>query len=306
MSEDHFSKQSLKLFGLKKNFDLLIKLKENKKFPKVLLLSGHKGQGKSTLINHFLNAIFDKKSYDFIKNKINPKSDYYLQTINNISPNTFYLSGKKFQNVKVDDIRVLKNNLLKTSFLKIERYIILDDVELFNQNSLNALLKVLEEPTQNNYFILINNKTKPLIETILSRAIEFKIFLQNNERIKIIESLISEHAIKVLLDYNFVDLQPGNFLIFNAICEKNKININSNVLVNIKILFNLYKKQKDTNLISFIFFLVDYHLYYPNKYNLQNIADINERKNFIIKNLNNFLNYNLNQNSVLNSISNKF
>ena len=31
---------------------------------------------------------------------------------------------------------------------------------------LNALLKIIEEPSKNNYFILINNKSKPLIETL--------------------------------------------------------------------------------------------------------------------------------------------
>ena len=59
-----------------------------------------------------------------------------------------------------------------------DRFIILDDIELFNLNSLNALLKIIEEPTQKNYFILINNKTRPLLETLKSRALEIKIFLK--------------------------------------------------------------------------------------------------------------------------------
>ena len=32
------------------------------------------------------------------------------------------------------------------------RFIIFDDVELFNNNSLNALLKIIEEPSKNNFF----------------------------------------------------------------------------------------------------------------------------------------------------------
>ena len=40
----------------------------------------------------------------------------------------------------------------------------MDDVEVFNNNSLNALLKLIEEPNKNNYFLLINNETQPLIE----------------------------------------------------------------------------------------------------------------------------------------------
>ena len=36
----------------------------------------------------------------------------------------------------------------------------MDDIEMFSTNSLNALLKLIEEPTKLNYFIFINNKKK--------------------------------------------------------------------------------------------------------------------------------------------------
>ena len=36
-----------------------------------------------------------------------------------------------------------------------DRFIVLDDIELFNVNSLNALLKIIEEPSKKNYFILL-------------------------------------------------------------------------------------------------------------------------------------------------------
>ena len=35
-----------------------------------------------------------------------------------------------------------------------DRFIVLDDIELFNQNSLNALLKIIEEPSNSNFFLL--------------------------------------------------------------------------------------------------------------------------------------------------------
>ena len=80
--------------------------------------------------------------------------------------------------------RNLKSNILKSSFINKDRFIILDDVELFNINSLNALLKIIEEPTNKNYFFLINNKTKPLLDTIKSRSIEIKIILNEKKRIR--------------------------------------------------------------------------------------------------------------------------
>ena len=45
---------SLQLFGLNQNFKFLSSLYLKNKLPKVLMLSGLKGTGKSTLINHLL------------------------------------------------------------------------------------------------------------------------------------------------------------------------------------------------------------------------------------------------------------
>ena len=63
------TKNSLELYGLDNYLDNLISLFEKKKFPKILLLTGAKGLGKNTLINHFLSYVFDKENYqigDFV------------------------------------------------------------------------------------------------------------------------------------------------------------------------------------------------------------------------------------------------
>ena len=64
------SKNSLNLYGLEKDFNFLSNLYSIKKLPKVLLLSGLKGSGKSTLINHFLFSIFDVANYNKYEFKI--------------------------------------------------------------------------------------------------------------------------------------------------------------------------------------------------------------------------------------------
>ena len=61
-------KLSSNLFGLQKQFEFLISLYKTKKFPKVLLLRGAKGIGKSTLVNHFLHYVYDEKNYDLTLN----------------------------------------------------------------------------------------------------------------------------------------------------------------------------------------------------------------------------------------------
>ena len=49
---------SIKLIGMDNYFDELIKLYNSKRMPKVLLISGQKGLGKFTLVNHLVNYIF--------------------------------------------------------------------------------------------------------------------------------------------------------------------------------------------------------------------------------------------------------
>ena len=55
----------------------------------------------------------------------------------------------------------------------------MDDIDSYNLNCLNALLKILEEPSENTYFFLINNKSKSIIQTIKSRCIEIKIHINS-------------------------------------------------------------------------------------------------------------------------------
>ena len=296
-------KNSLVLFGLGSKLDFLIKLYNLEKLPRVLMISGKKGVGKFTLVNHFLSYIYDKDNYDLKNKSINNKTQFYKQYLNNVFPNIIYLSGSNFKNIKIEDIRDLKSAILKTSISKKERFIILDDIEIFNINSLNALLKIIEEPSSNNYFVLINNKTKPLIETIYSRSLEIKVLLKNETRIKVIESLIKRNNLEVFIDFNSSNLTPGNFLSFNKIFEENKINVDEDFLKNLETLLNLYKKTKNINLINVILFLTDCYFYNLQEKKIDNIERVIENKSFVINNINKFILYNLNQNSLINAIN---
>ena len=54
-----------------------------------------------------------------------------------------------------------------------------------------------------------------------------------------------------------------------------------------------------------ILFLTDYHFYNLKEKKNDNIEKIIEDKSFVISNINKFIEYNLNQNSLINAISNK-
>ncbi len=298
-------KNSLNLFGLDNFLDFLVNLFETKKLPKVLLISGNKGIGKFTLVNHFMTYIYDKDNYDYNTKIINANSPFYKQYSKNLFQNIIYLSGAKYKSVKIEEIRDLKSSIQKTSIKNEKRFIILDDVELFNLNGLNALLKIIEEPLSNNYFILINNKTRPLIDTIFSRCLELKIILNNQKREEIIDALIKKNSLETKIKFNSYYLTPGNFLIFNKISTEYDINVDDDFLKNLNLLLSIYKKNKDKNFINMIFFIANVHFYNLQKDNINDLDIIIEKKLFVLKNIDMFIKNNLNQNSLYNAISNK-
>jgi DNA polymerase III subunit delta' len=299
------AKKSLKLFGLINDFNIFKSLYLKKRLPKVIMLSGKKGSGKSTLINHLMYYIFDNDNYDEKNHILDVQTHFHAQFCNNLFSNIIYLNGSNFNSTKVDDVRNLKKKIYQTSISHMPRFTIFDDVELFNNHSLNALLKIIEEPSKNNYFILINNKSKPLLETVKSRCLEFNIVLNEHNRLNIINSLVEKFNVNLLIDPKKSKLTPGTLIKFNLIFDENKIFLDQDYLKNLKNILNLYKKEKDIIYIDIIFFIT--HNYFNNLYieKLLTNEKIIEYKNFVFENINKFFLYNLNQNALLTSINNK-
>ena len=162
-----------KLIGHNSYLENFVSLYKYDKLPSKILISGKKGIGKSLLINNFLLKIF------------NSNNDQRLIT-NMTHPNILNIkktNDKK--NIEIDQIREVVKFTNQSSFNNKARFIIIDDAEFLNINSSNALLKNLEEPNENVFFILIFNSDMSLLDTIKSRCIEFKINI-SNENIELI------------------------------------------------------------------------------------------------------------------------
>ena len=298
-------KKSQNLYGLEKDFYFLTSLFSVKKFPKILMLSGVRGLGKSTLINHFLFSIFDEKNYNKKNYNLIKISSFYNQFQNNIFQNIIYLKGLDYKSLKVEDIRSLKAQILQTSIINGDRFIVLDDIELFNTNSLNALLKIIEEPSKKNYFILINNQTRSLIDTIKSRTLELKIILSEQQRLDTINKLIKLHDIEPVLSPEESKLSPGMFIKFNYIFKEHDISLSNDFIENLSLLLSLYKKNKNNLFIEIAFYVTDFYFKRFKNENILKNDNIYEKKSFVVNNLNKFLTFNLSQNSLINAINNK-
>ena len=297
---------SIQLYGLDLEFDNLSNLLLNQKLPKVILLTGEKGIGKFTLINHLIISYYDKENYNLSEKKILKKNKFFENLSKDLISNVIFLKSNDFKNINIEAVRELKKKLQKKPLYNDKRFVILDNVETFNTNSINALLKIIEEPNENDYFFLINNKTRPLIDTLKSRCLEFKIMLNYNQRSQIINLLMDIHNQDQIIDQDKIIISPGNFLKINITLRENNINIKENIFETFKTILDLYKKSKNLFFKDLLLFYSEYYLKIrKDSQNLTKIKFIEDRK-FLLNNINDFFVYNLSQGSLLKSIENRF
>ena len=264
--------ENTQLFGMDNFFNEIVKLYNEKKMPTTILLSGKKGLGKSTLAYHIINYVLSKNEefkYDAHKFIINKTNRSFKLLQNNSHPN-FYLidllNDKK--NIDVAQIREMITYTNKSTFKNKERFILIDNIENLNKNSVNALLKVVEEPNQDIFFILINNNEQNILPTLKSRCLQFKINLSFNESINISNQLLNKNVIDLINhDLIYYYITPGEIINLINFSKDKKINLKNYTLNNfLKSLIDnkYYKKNKFVKiiLINFIelFFLKEYKL----------------------------------------------
>ncbi len=243
----------LKLFGYKENFKHLTNLFNKEIFPSKIILSGPDGIGKSTFAYHFINFVLSSDEddpYDIKNNEIISKNKSFNLLNNNIHPNFFSVDlVEEKKNIEISQIRSMIEYSNKSSFNNKPRFILINNIELLNINSANALLKILEEPNENIFFILIHNNSKKIQDTINSRCINFKLNLNFNESNKISSTLINAE-IRNEFNEDFINNYntPGFYLKLLDFANLNKIDI------------------KNISLKEFLLFIIDNNLYKKNLY----------------------------------------
>lgn len=90
-------------------------------------------------------------------------------------------SKKPSCEISVDQIRALSGFTNLSSHQGGHRIVLVYPAESMNNNSANALLKTLEEPTEKLLFILVTHKPQQLLPTILSRCLSLNASTPNRE-----------------------------------------------------------------------------------------------------------------------------
>ena len=102
--------------------------------------------------------------------------------IDNFQHPDIEIINKNNENIKIDEVREIIYSSIESSFNSPKKIFILCGIENLRKESSNALLKILEEPPKNVYFILLS-RTLNIIPTIKSRTIKFHLSGMNNEEL---------------------------------------------------------------------------------------------------------------------------
>ena len=291
----------IKLYSHKEQFESLINLYSENKLPNKILFSGEKGIGKCTLAYHIVNYILslsEENPYDTKKLQINSKNKSFKLVQNKSNPNFILIdvSADK-KNINIDQIRNLILSLNKSSFNDKPRIVLIDNIELLNINSVNALLKILEEPNDNINFILINNNKK-ILPTLKSRCLNFKIQLNFNQSIDTINKILNNN-IYDLLNIDLINYYNTPGQLFNLINLQNQFDLNLKEMNLKDLIFFIIKNKhykKDFIINELIYSLIEFYL--RSKISVDDISLINI-KDYFLKKINDTKKFNLDEETLL-------
>jgi len=139
------------------------------RLPNAALLHGPRGIGKATLAFRLAREILAATG-DEDAHRVDE------QVIAGSHPNLFVLRRKPkdtrgfYTVIRVDDVREVKQRLRTTRGRAGFRLVVVDAIDDCNPSAANALLKILEEPPADTFFLLVSHRPGALLPTIRSRC----------------------------------------------------------------------------------------------------------------------------------------
>ena len=178
----------------------------------------------------------------------------------------------------------------KSSFNDGHKIILIDNIEYLNINSINALLKIIEEPNDKILFFLIHNNKTKILDTLKSRCITFNLYLNNDDKYKVISKILSSNFYNDLnIDFKNNYNSPGDIISLFNFFDSNKIQPDISIENLFKLILEKKIFKKDLFLKNNLSFLIELYfskklfnfkskdkIYYLYKYFLLKINDCNK------------------------------
>jgi len=292
-----------RLYGYNDFFLSIKRMYNNKVLPNKIIFSGNKGIGKCTLAYHFINFIFSQNEdfkYDFKNNIISTSNYSYNLVRKGTHPNFFLISNdSEKSNSQITKVREMIDYTNKSSFNNDFKIILIDNIEYLNLNSINALLKIIEEPNEKVFFFLIHDSKKKIIDTLTSRCIKFNLFLNNENKNEIINKLLNNDFYPNLNnDFKNIYTSPGDIISLYNFFKDNDIDESLSIDSFLKLLINKSLFKKSTYIKNNLSYFIE--LYFIKKiYLLNSKSKVHNLYNYFLSKISNCNKYNLDIESVL-------
>jgi len=291
------------LYAYNKFFLSIKNMFDTNKLPNKIIFSGNKGIGKNTFVYHLINYIFSQNEdnkYNFNNNIISEENYSYNLIKKGTHPNFFLISNdNEKSNSQISRVREMIDFTNKSSFNDGYKIILIDNIELLNLNSINALLKIIEEPNDKIFFFLIHDSKSKIIDTLASRCIKFNFFLTNSEKNDVISKIFSDDFFSTLNnDFKNIYNSPGDIVSLYDCFKENDIDSNISIDDFLKTIIDKSLYKKDLYIKSKLSYFVE--LYFIKKiYFFNSNIDMYRSCKYFLSKLFNCNKYNLDIESVL-------
>lgn len=179
-----------------------------------ILLNGQKGVGKATFAFRLANKILSTKKNNKPKpseikiDDLDENSQTYKLIKARSHPDLLVIERgvngktKKIEKeIKVEAVREINGFMTLTSSFSDYKVVIIDSADEMNINAQNAILKVLEEPNDDSFLILVSHNSSALLDTIRSRCHIFPVkSLSYDEWKNAVMNYLSREKLPALLE----------------------------------------------------------------------------------------------------------
>ena len=277
-----------------------INLYNNNKLPQSILFFGKEGLGKKSFITHLLVNFLKRNNFNF-KFESNISLLKYLTSNQNSNVRFIYNNDDNNFSVSIEHIREILTYSIQSSLDGNPKFIVICNPEDLNLNVLNSLLKIVESPPEQTYFLLVSNNVNKMINTLKSRCVKFKISFNVSENKFIINNLLNDNNLSSSDNKFFLNKYdtPGQVIKKLLFLNKNNLEKKSILEIIIYCLEN-FKLKKNK---SYLKFALDFsNIFFNQKLN-SNFSKYNYYYNLFLSKYSDSTKFNTDFTSVVNLLN---